>query len=78
MKLNAPTSYTAGRKLTIDGVTYQPGAAIPAATVKGLRALGALLSSRRIIPNVDPHRRMKARLRTPAPTGVGAIFRKSL
>lgn len=76
MKLNAPTSFTAGRKVTINGTTYQPGATIPPATVKSVRALGALLSSRIIIPNVDPHRRMKYRLRTPTPTGVGTLFRK--
>lgn len=78
MKLNPPTSYTAGRKITIDGVTYQPGAAISAAVVKGIKRLSALLSKRLIIPNVDPHRRMKARLRTPTPTDVSAQLRKKL
>ena len=78
MKLNVPTSYTAGRKVTLFGTTYQPGAAIPAAVVKSVRNVGALLSSRIIIPNVDPHRRLKYRLRTPTPTGVGSLLRKLL
>lgn len=78
MKLTPPTSYTAGRKITIDGVTYQPGAAITASVVKGIRRLSALLSKRMIIPNVDPHNRKRARLRTPTPTDVSAQLRKKL
>ena len=78
MKLNPPSSFTAGRKITINGVTYQPGATIASAVVKSIRNLSSLLSSRRIIPNVDPHRRMKARLRTPTPTDVSAQLRKKL
>lgn len=77
MKLNIPASYTAGRKVTIAGTTYQPGASIPAATVRGLRNISVLLSRRLIIPNVDPHNR-RGRLRTPTPTDISAVFRKKL
>lgn len=73
-----PTSFTAGRKLTINGVTYQPGDAVPIAAVRSVRKLSALLSRRHLIPNVDPHKRLKYRLRVPTPTDISAVFRKSL
>lgn len=76
----APATYTAGRRLTIGGTVYQPGDAIPAATVKGLKRLSSLLSNRDIIPNVDPQRRNKiGRGRwVPTPTDVSAFFRRGL
>jgi hypothetical protein len=77
MKLTIPTSYTAGRKVTLFGTTYQPGASIPAGTVKTLRNLSVLLGRRLIIPNADPHNR-RNRLRTPTPTDISAVFRRKL
>lgn len=66
-KVTSPTSFTAGRTLTLNGTTYTPGQTIPNATVKSLKNLSALLGNRDIIPNVDPHSR-KTRLSTPTPT----------
>jgi hypothetical protein len=77
MKLVAPTSYTAGKKFTVGGTTYNPGDTVPNATVKGLKRVSAFLGRRIIIPNADPYRR-KGRLRTPTPTDVSAVFRKAL
>lgn len=52
MALRTPTSFTAGRKLTLEGTTYQPGAVVPNAAVKKIKNLSAYLSRRIIIPNV--------------------------
>ncbi|HEY5787500.1 MAG TPA: hypothetical protein VIT65_22270 [Microlunatus sp.] len=78
MKLTVPASYTAGKKFTVNGTTYNPGDTVPNATVKGLKRLSAFLGRRIIIPNVDPYNRKRARLRTPTPTDVSAQFRKAL
>lgn len=61
-----PTSYTAGKKVTLLGVTYQPGAAVPNDVVRTLKDASALVSSRILIPNTDPHKR-KTKKSTPAP-----------
>lgn len=76
-KWRAPASYTAGRKLTIAGTTYAAGATISNATVKAIKHVGALLSNRDIIPNVDPHYR-KGKVKTPTPTDMPAVRRKAL
>jgi hypothetical protein len=77
-KYVVPTSYTCGREGTKIGATvYHKGDAIPAATVKALPNLSALLSNRDIIPNVDPHSR-KTRLSTPTPTDVPPVVRKAM
>ena len=44
MKRRVPTGFTAVRKITLGGVTYNPGQAIPAAAVKAVRNPNALLS----------------------------------
>ena len=77
MVIKALTSFTAGRKVTINGTTYQPGAAIPNAVVKTVKCLSALLSSRIIIPNVDRHGR-RTRLYKGAPTDISPAERKAL
>lgn len=71
------SSYTAGRTITLGGTTYAPGATIPAATVKALKKLSALLSNREIIPNVDPWKR-KGKLKTPTPTDMSPVQRRAL
>ena len=55
--LKVPTSFTAGRKLTINGVTYQPGDVVPNEEVKSVKRLSSLLSRRYLIPNADLHDR---------------------
>ena len=51
-----PTSFTAGRIVTLLGTTYQPGATVPNAVVKQVRPLSALVSRRILVPDVaqDP------------------------
>lgn len=78
MVLKKPASFTAGKKVTLNGTTYQPGDAVPLNVVKGLKRVSALVSRRILIPNLDPHRRLKYRLRVPTPTDISATFRKSL
>lgn len=76
-KITAPTSFTAGRKQTINGTVYNPGDTIPNAVVKTLKNLSALLGNREIIPNADPHKR-KTLLKSPAPTDIGSVLRKDI
>jgi hypothetical protein len=71
-----PTSYTARKKVTLGGVVYQPGADVPIAVVKVQPNLSALVSSRVLVPNVDPHQRKKYKLGTPTPTDYPASVRK--
>lgn len=72
-----PTSFTAGRKITLGGVTYAKGAVIPNSAVKGLRRLSSLLSRRWIIPNRDPHFR-QTKPHVPTPTALGVRERRGL
>lgn len=58
-------------------ISYEPGDAIPNATVKTVKHLGALLGKRSIIPNVDPLNR-RGRLRTPTPTDLSPGMKGSL
>jgi hypothetical protein len=50
-----PTSFTAGRPLTLEGVDYAIGDPIPQAVVARVRRVPALLSRRWIVPNTDPY-----------------------
>lgn len=50
-----PTSFTAGRQLTLEGVDYAKGDPIPQAVVARVRRVSGLLARRWIIPNVDPY-----------------------
>lgn len=61
-----PTSYTAGKRVTLLGVAYQPGDAVPNDVVRSLKNVSALVSKRVLIPNADPHRR-KTKPSTPVP-----------
>ena len=61
-----PTSYTAGKAITLLGVAYLPGATVPNDVVRSLKDVSALVSSRKLIPNADPHKR-KTKKSTPAP-----------
>ena len=76
-KVTAPTSFTAGRKQTINGTVYNPGDAIPNAVAKGLRNLSALLSNRDIIPVPDPFGR-RTKSSTATPTDVGSALRRDI
>jgi hypothetical protein len=77
-KYRIPSSYTCGREgLKINNTVYHKGDAIPAATVKSLKKVSALLGNRDIIPDVDPHYR-KTKLKTPAPTDVPPVVRKAM
>ena len=71
MVIKVPASFTAGRKVTLEGTTYQPGDAVPNAVVKKVKALSALLGRRILIPNLDPHRRNKMKLKHTGPTDLG-------
>lgn len=50
-----PTSFTAGRPITLEGTLYALGATIPTAVVARVRRVNGLLSRRWIIPVVDPY-----------------------
>ena len=76
-KLKIPASYTARRRIVLNGTVYTPGQTIPNATVKALRNLSSLLSHRWIVPNIDPYGR-RTKLKNPQPTDIGAVARKSL
>lgn len=61
-----PTSYTAGKKVTLLGVSYLPGATVPNDVVRSIKNVSALVSKRILIPNADPHKR-KTKASTPVP-----------
>jgi hypothetical protein len=65
MAIKAPTSYKATRAITINGVTYAKDATITLAAMKTLRKANMLVSSGRIKPTPDPHRRLKQSRRQP-------------
>ena len=77
MTVRKPTSFTAGRKITIGGTTYQPGDPVPNATVKALPRLGALLSNGMILSNIDPYAR-KSKATTHDPNYLNPTMRASL
>lgn len=52
-----PETFTARKRLTLFDVVYEPGDSIPSDVVKEVMRLSALLSSRAIIPDPDPHYR---------------------
>ena len=77
MGIKKPASFSAGRKIVINGTVYQPGANVPNAVVKGLVRLSALLNKRAIVPNLDPHGR-KTKAATPSPTDLHPSMKKTL
>jgi hypothetical protein len=48
-----PTSFTAGRDITLEGTTYARGATIPGAVVARVRRVSAYLSRRWILPHPE-------------------------
>lgn len=62
-----PTSYTARKTVTLDGVVYAPGDTVPNDVVRVQPNLSALVSQRILVPDVDPHQRT-TKLGTPTPT----------
>lgn len=77
MAIKQPTSYTARKRVSLDGTVYEPGDTVPNAVVKELRTLSALVSSRVLVPNEDPHGR-RGRLGTPTPTDFTARSRAAI
>jgi hypothetical protein len=77
MPLQAPTSFTAGRKLTIMATTYWPGDAVPNAAVKGLSNLSSLLSGGYLVPDV-PQRAGTNRGHKRTPTDATPGLRKAI
>jgi hypothetical protein len=75
--LQIPASYTARKRLVLNGTVYNPGATIPNATVKALKRLSMFLGNRSIVPNIDPYQRQN-RIGTPTPTDLGPAARKAL
>lgn len=72
-----PSSYTAGRRITIDDVVYEPGDTLPNDGVAALPRLSALLSNRTIIPVPDMHHR-RTRPEVSTPSDVPAVVRPLL
>lgn len=72
-----PDSYVAGKRVTLDGVTYEPGDVVPNETVRGIKRLSALLGNRTLIPRPDPHHR-RTRETVAAPSDVPAQVRPLL
>lgn len=72
-----PSSYTAGKQITLEGVAYQPGDVVPNDVVRELRDLSALVSGRYLVPDVDPHGRRTA-LSTPSPIDYPVAVRKDI
>lgn len=76
--LQRPTSFTCGREgLKIDGTTFHTGDTVSVAVAKKVRNLSALVSSRALIPNVDPHQR-KGKAKTPRPVTMAGAARRAL
>ena len=67
MVLKGMNSFVAGRKMTLNGITYQPGDAVPNAVLKPIKHLSCMISKRFLIPNQDPHQRTTD-ASTPTPT----------
>ena len=77
MPVRKPATFSAGRKITIGGTTYQPGDAVPNAVVKDLPRLGAMLSNGMLISDIDPYSR-KSKATTHDPTYLNPTTRKAL
>jgi hypothetical protein len=77
MSLKIATSFTAGRKVVITGVTYQPGDVIPNAVVKTIVRLSALMANGMILANLDQHSR-KTKAANREPNDLSPSIRKGL
>jgi len=79
MPIKVPASFTAGRKVTINGTTYQPGAAVPNAVAKTVRNLSSLLARRYLVPNVEQNDRRGQKFKHFGPSSLGiTALRKKL
>lgn len=78
MPIKTPASFTAGRKVTINGTTYQPGASVPNSVVKTIRHLSSLLARRILVPDVEQNNRrgQKFKLFGPSSLGITALRKK--
>lgn len=73
----APTSFTAGKRIVLNGTTYQPGDTVPNAVAKTLQRLSALVSARFLIPNAKLTK-TKGKLSTPTPSDIKASIHRAL
>lgn len=75
-----PTSFTAGRPLSIDGTSFAPGDAVPATTVAALRTASALLGRGQLVPNTQliVHRPTSLGTAEPGPKDLSPAIRRAL
>jgi hypothetical protein len=78
MVQRTPTSFTAGRKVTLFATTYQPGDVVPNSEVKKVRNLSALLSKRILVPNVTTTQSAHNLLKHQSPTTLNPQQRRGL
>lgn len=76
--LKAPTSFTAGRRIKLFGVTYQPGDAVPNAVVKTVKRMNALIARRILVPNRTLRGSKHMLTTTPAPNDLNPKQRAGL
>lgn len=57
--IKTPTSFTAGRALSLEGVAYAVGAAVPPAVVARLKRASALISRGWLIPDIERRGRVR-------------------
>jgi hypothetical protein len=55
--IQPPTQFTVTKDTEIEGTVYTRGTTIPAATAAGFRKLDVLVSTRTLLPDVEPHGR---------------------
>lgn len=78
MGILSPTSFTAGRRVKILGVTYQPGDAVPNAVVKTLRRMSALINRRILVPNTTLRGSKHSLPAVPAPNDLTPAQKRAL
>lgn len=72
-----PTSFTAGRRLTLEGTTYNVGDAIPNAVVARTHGVNGYLSRRWIIPTPE-HKGLRVNAAKPRPTHLNSAEIRTL
>lgn len=76
--IRKPATFVAGRKVLLqDGVTYQPGEAVPGSVAKATRHLSALISRGILKPNARMNR-TKGKVETPQASHIGPSMRQTL
>ena len=73
-----PASFTAGRRLALEGVTYAKGATIPNNVVARTHNVDGLLSRRWIIPNVEAKPLRQNNSAKSRPTHLNAAEKRAL